>query len=555
VLIVAGTGPDDLAAAVAALTEDLADAVVDAGEVGGDGPGPDRPPQPVPLAGRSVAVLNRGTPSGVVTSDGTLYMSLMRSCSAWPSGIWIDGDRRAAPDGSSFAWQHWSHTFEYALASGPGDWRTSGFSTTAEDYNHGLIAVAAGPGQPAAAAPGQAATDDAAGSEGSLLAVEPTTVVVSAVKPRGNPLASGRDPVTGADGEAEVTIRLRETAGIASTARVTLATSGVGPGDAGALGSLGAGVSAAWLTDLLEESDNAALPVEGGSVLVDISAFSTVTLVVRTSRRRTPARGGHEPAEPVQPVYARYWLHGKGPAPAGNLPVAAHFSPTRVALRDPGGAAELRLTVGCGTEAASGEVEIVTPGGLTVAPDRDLRYELAPGGYADWDLAVRAAPGTGTGRYFVAARIRHDLLIEDVAMVAVGERRWPDPALPPEEALELMLADAAAAAAEVELAVLTPQLRVAPGGRDELLVSVTSAAASELRGEAQVVSPFGTWLMLSPATQGFSIAPGAPTVLRFGVTAPATVRPGTRWWALVKVMYYGRVRYTEAIPVVIADGR
>ena len=211
--------------------------------------------------------------------------------------------------------------------------------------------------------------------------------------------------------------------------------------------------------------------------------------------------------------------------------------------------------MGCGTEAASGEVEIVTPGGLTVAPDRDLRYELAPGGYADWDLAVRAAPGTGTGRYFVAARIRHDLLIEDVAMVAVGERRWPDPALPPEEALELMLADAAAAAAEVELAVLTPQLRVAPGGRDELLVSVTSAAASELRGEAQVVSPFGTWRMLSPATQGFSIAPGAPTVLRFGVTAPATARPGTRWWALVKVMYYGRVRYTQAIPVVIADGR
>src|SRR5438045_3989951 len=95
----------------------------------------------VPLADRSVALLNRGTPGGVVTPDGTLHMSLMRSCSAWPSGIWIDGDRRNAPDGSSFAWQHWSHTFEYALASGAGDWRAAGFSPLAEDYHHDLLAV------------------------------------------------------------------------------------------------------------------------------------------------------------------------------------------------------------------------------------------------------------------------------------------------------------------------------------------------------------------------------------------------------------------------------
>ncbi|HEV2933623.1 MAG TPA: glycoside hydrolase family 38 C-terminal domain-containing protein [Streptosporangiaceae bacterium] len=514
VLIVAGARPGELAAAVAALADDLADAVVDAGDVAGA--------FAEPLTDRSVAVLNRGTPGGVVTADGTLHMSLMRSCSAWPSGIWIDGDCRTAPDGSSFAWQHWSHTFEYALASGPGDWRTAGLCASAEDYNHDLIAVA-----DRAEGPGAS----------SRLTVAPRNVVVSAVKPRGNPLASERNPAAVPDGEAEVTIRLRETGGAPSTARVTLT---------------GVDISAAWLTDLLEEADGAALPVEGDSIVVDISAFSTVTLVVRTSRA-APARGGPDPAELVQPVYARYWLHGKGPAPAGNLPVAVHFSPTRVALRDPGDEAQLRLTVGCAAEAASGTVELITPDGLSVTPDRELRYELAPGGYAAWDLTVRAAPGTADGRYFVAARIQRDLLIEDVAMVAVGERRWPDPALPPEEALELMLADSVASAAEMELAVLTPQVRVAPGGRDELRVSVTSRAASELRGEALVVSPFGSWEMLSPPAQGFSIAPDTPTVLRFGVTAPADARAGTRWWALVKVVYYGRVRYTEAVPVIIAS--
>jgi len=547
VLIVAGAGPDELAAAITALTDDLADALVEgladggdpgddgggdadagAGESAGERPSPAAATGPVPLADRSVALLNRGTPGSVVTPDGTLYMSLMRSCSGWPSRIWIDGDPRTAPDGSSFAWQHWSHTFEYALASGPGDWRTAGFTASAEDYNHDLIAVMAEPGPAAAGA-------------GSLLSVEPGNVTLSAVKPRGNPLASGRTPKAGtpgaADPETAVTVRLRETAGRATAARVRLAS----------------GVLAAWLTDLLEDSDGAPLPVTDGAVVVDLPAFGTVTLVVRT-RSRPPADGGPSPVEPVQPVYARYWLHGKGPAPAGNLPEAVHFSPTRVALAGPDDTAALTLTVGCGAQAVAGVAQLVVPAGLTVTAEPELRYDLVPGGYAAWELTVRAAPGTGPGRYFVAARIRDEFghLIEDTAMVAVGERRWPDPALPPEEALELMQADYMAAAAEVEMAVLTPELRVAPGAQDELLLSITSRVASELRGEAQLVSPFGTWQMLSPPVQGFGIAPQASTVLRFGVAVPATAAPGAQWWALVKVMYYGRVRYTEAIPVTVA---
>ena len=160
------------------------------------------------------------------------------------------------------------------------------------------------------------------------------------------------------------------------------------------------------------------------------------------------------------------------------------------------------------------------PAGVTVTPSRDLRYELAPGGYAAWDLSVRVPPGTAPGRYFVAARIRDDLgqLVEDTAMVAVGERRWPDPELPPEETLELIVADYAAGSAELDLAVLTPGLELAPGGEAELLVRVTSGLASEVHGEAQLISPFGTWEMTAPWTQGFSLAPGAGTVLRFTVT-------------------------------------
>ncbi len=516
VLVVVGSGTSGLAAAVTGLAEDLADALVEG--IGDTAPAASE----APLADRSVALLNRGTPSGVVTPDGTLHMSLMRSCSGWPSRIWIDGEPRTTPDGSSFAWQHWSHTFEYALASGPGDWRTAGLQASAEDYNHDLIAVTGGP---------------AGASGGDLLSVEPASVTLSALKPRGNPLASERSPASGGDGEGEVTVRLRETNGRPATARVRLARP----------------VVAAWLTDLLEETDGAALPVADGVAIVDMPAFGTVTLVLRTQSRGSD---GLTAVEPVQPVYARYWLHGKGPAPAGNLPVAVHFSPTRVALAEPGEAGLVTLTVGCGPEPASGTVELVLPDGVTAANEPDLRYELAPGGYAAWDLTVRAAPGTGPGRYFAAARIRdeHGQVIEDTAMIAVGERRWPDPALPPEEALEVMQADFIAAANEAELTVLTPELRLTPGSRDEVQVSVSTQLASEMHGEAQLVSPFGTWDLFSPPSQGFSATTREPAVLRFAVTVPATARPGTRAWGLVKVMYFGRVRYSQAIPIKIVAG-
>jgi hypothetical protein len=200
-------------------------------------------------------------------------------------------------------------------------------------------------------------------------------------------------------------------------------------------------------------------------------------------------------------------------------------------------------------------VELAVPGGVTVSPAGPFRYRLAPGGHAAWDLTAHAPPQASGGRYFLAARIGDGLgqVIEDTAMVAVGERRWPDPELPPEESLELMLADYAAAAAEVELAVLTPELRLAPGGQGELVLSVTNGLASQLRGEAQLVSPFGSWETLRPWTQGFRAAPGERAMLRFQARVSATARPGT-WWALVKIMYFGRVRYTQSIPVIVAHG-
>jgi alpha-mannosidase len=510
VLIVAGDGPGSLAAAIATVTADLADSVIDA-----DGPAG----AAEPLADRSVALLNRGTPGCVVTPDGTLNISLMRSCSAWPSGVWIDSEKRTAPDGSSFSWQHWSHTFEYALAAGPGDWRAAGFAAAGEDYHRDLVTCPAG------------LHDGPLPVQASLGSVDPPEVILTALKPRGNPLASGRAAGQGAGG---VLVRLLETAGRPAVARVRLA---------------GLPAAGARRTDLLEEAEGPSLPAAAGAARADLRPAGLACLAWDLPEPAASTGGPGPGAEPAQPVYTRYWLHGKGPAPAGNLPVAVHVRPGRAALAP--GSATLRVTVACGPEPASGQVELDVPAGLLVAAGDPLRFDLPGGGHAAWDLDVRAAPQARAGRYFVAARIRDGLgqLLEDAALLTVGEPDRPDLSLPLDELLPLIEADQQAAEAELALDVLTPEVDLAPGQQGELAIQITNRAASQLRGEAQLISPFGSWDALGPWTLGFAAEPGAAATLGYRVAIPPGARPGAHWWAVVKVMYFGRVRYCPAVPV------
>jgi hypothetical protein len=362
-------------------------------------------------------------------------------------------------------------------------------------------------------------------------------------------------------------VRLRETDGQPTVARVALA----------------GGIESANQADLLEEATGAPLRVAGDAAHVELPPFGTATIVLRP-RAVSPENGPPEPAELVVPVHARYWLHGKGPAPAGNLPVAVHLTPTRVTLcpsalegfdapaAGTGEAGQLRLSVACGPAPAAGEVELLVPDGLVAevgsapaspggtAPGTPLAYALGGGEYATWEVTVRALSGTANGRYFVGARLRDPLghVIEDTALVTVGEPGGPDPELPPDELFFRMQADVGALADEVGLTVLTQALSLAPGAAGLLQVTVTNRLASPLRGEAQLLSPFGSWEAVAPWdspapwTQPAQAGPGEAVTLGFPVRIPATAAPGWETWLLVKLMYFGRVRYSEAIRLTVA---
>ena len=225
-----------------------------------------------------------------------------------------------------------------------------------------------------------------------------------------------------------------------------------------------------------------------------------------------------------------------------------------------GQGAALRLTVACGTAPAAGQVRLAVPAGLTVDPPGPAGYDLPARGQTGWDLAVRALPGARPGRYYLAAQISDpagpgaaDAMAEDAVLVTIGEPPAPALDLPLDQLIPLYLADQQASAAEVVVRLRDGELAVRPGGQAQLEVTVTNATAAPIRGEAQLLSPFGSWASVRRWTRGFSAEPGQALGLGFVVRVPATARPGQHWWALVKVMYFGQVRYTEAVTVTVTE--
>ncbi|HEU5242519.1 MAG TPA: glycoside hydrolase family 38 C-terminal domain-containing protein, partial [Ornithinibacter sp.] len=159
----------------------------------------------------TVALLTYGLPGFAVDPEGGLNLSLMRSCTGWPSGVWIDPPRRTTPDGSAFQLQHWTHEFHYALVSGDGDWRDAYLPARGQELSTPLLPVAT-----------TAAAGDLPAAH-SLLQVSPARdVLVQTVKAAGNPVASGGHDA--ADPRHSVTVRLVETTGTPRHATLSLST-------------------------------------------------------------------------------------------------------------------------------------------------------------------------------------------------------------------------------------------------------------------------------------------------------------------------------------------
>ncbi|NUR86065.1 MAG: glycoside hydrolase, partial [Nonomuraea sp.] len=479
-LIVAGPVED--------LVADLADAVISA----------ECPVGTEELEDRTVALLAYGLPGFAVEPSGALNLSLMRSCTGWPSGIWLDPPKRTTPDGSGFQLQHWTHEFSYALAAGPGDWRELRLPAAGQEFVTPLLpSTVSGPG-------GELPQTH------SLLRVEPARdVLLSTLKATGHPLASP-------SGVSGVTLRLAEATGLGARA---VLESPVLPLD----GLLGA--------DLLEVPGDAAaeLRLEGSEV---------ATFVAPATLPAGPELG--DTAEVAQPVYSRYWLHNKGPAPLGYLPVSVAISP---GLVTDGGPLEVVVSA---DHAYEGVVELRAPDGWQVSPaTRAFRAEA--GGFVRFPVTVTPASGAA-GLHFVSASVRvGEQVVEDVATIALGDApELPVPGSPDDG--QAMHGTAAAEGRPTGLAVasVTSALSLRPGDRSALVVRLANTTSGEIRGEAQLAAPWGTWELLPEVLRGFTVAAGETVEVTFPVEVPLDAAAGHAW-ALAKVMWFGRCQYAPAV--------
>ncbi|MEV0824513.1 glycoside hydrolase family 38 C-terminal domain-containing protein [Nonomuraea rubra] len=492
------TGP------IADLVSDLADATIEA----------HCPLGVERLESRTVALLTYGLPGFAVDPSGALHLSLMRSCTGWPSGIWLDPPHRTTPDGSGFQLQHWTHEFSYSLVSGAGDWRALQLPAAAQEHITPLLPRLL-----------PSAQQGPLPSIHSLLTITPPRdVLLSTLKATGNPLAHGLTP---AAPEPAVTIRLAESTGLGSRAELASPVLQLDP---------------LAPADLLERpSTEAADPHD-----LSLAGFEIATYLATTP----PPPAAPESArttERAQPVYSRYWLHNKGPAPLGYLPISITLTPGLITSPEGPFEVEVVLASHLTNEPHEGIADIRVPDGWTATPSR-RPFRLPPGGHLRFPVTITPTT-TPPGLSFISARTSAGgQVIEDITTVATGD--LPElpvtdrPAKPGTAIRGTKSPDARPTGLSLE--PLTDAVSLRPGERASLTLRLTNTTSDEIRGESQLASPWGTWAMLPEVVQGFTVAAGESIDVTFPVEVPADQPPGHAW-ALAKVMWFGRCQYAPAI--------
>ncbi|MGJ6963072.1 COG1470 family protein [Streptosporangium sp. G11] len=288
-------------------------------------------------------------------------------------------------------------------------------------------------------------------------------------------------------------------------------------------------------------SDTSSGALAGASARVSTDLASAPRSTDLTSALRARAADLGEPggaplgpsAEVAQPVFSRYWLHNRGAAPLGYQPMSVSLRPSG----EPGAGGRLRVTLASDLvdTDAEGHLRIVTPPGWDADPG-DRPVLLGPGGWTSFEVDLTPAPDAGAGPYVIAAQLTHGGQVHEDVLFVDGRGR-PAPG-------------GRTGLLEVEPA--GEGLTLAPGRSGRLTAVLRNHAGFDIRGEAQVISPWGTWDAVRTASHPLEVAAGGGAELHVDVTVPPGTRPGS-WWVLLKCMWFGRLSYSPAVPLLVRD--
>ena len=427
----------------------------------------------------TLALANRGNVLNSLEADDTLVLFLFHT-SAWGREHL---DFKAQPEKKT-------HVFTYALHPHQGDWRAGKDYRLGFEFNNPLLAAPADlhPGPLPAAM--------------SFLRTEPDHIVVTALKPHGNPTAEFKSQA-----RADCfTLRLYEATGFPAQARLTWFQP----------------LARVESANLLEEPEGA-VPCAGDSFSDTVPPFSIQTYRLQPAPWHAPlapAVLGRE-VEPVQPVHFRHWQHNAHAEPLGYSAVALslrHALPEGT-LKSERHITITRFEVGVANNYQDrrlrGAVRLRPSEGWKMVPDA-IDYDLNPGEHLTAEAVLAFASPRRQG--LVKALLEHDgQTIQGV--IEIGE-----PSLLQWEA----------------------RLK----GR-RIIVSLRNPNDDIIEGGLNLISPLETWspaevgplsiLDINPRAAPFALGPKSEQAFEFKVDAPAGPLPA--YWAVVKVFYNGRVEY------------
>jgi hypothetical protein len=240
---------------------------------------------PLPADDYGIALVNTGNVLNAVENDDTMVLFLMHTA-AWGYTPWGQPDRLPFV----FIPEHKTHLFRYSLYPHRGSWREAQVARVGWEVNN-----------PLQTAQGML-HGGALPLDYSFLQVDATHAVVTALKPADNP--TGRFETHSVDAESKgIVVRLYDPTGFGETVRLRWHT----------------GIESAHHANLLEEPLQP-LEVQQDAVSFRLDSFAIETFLLKP-KPFTP-KGGRRvlgaTAEPVQPVYVRYWQHNLGADPIEN---------------------------------------------------------------------------------------------------------------------------------------------------------------------------------------------------------------------------------------------
>jgi hypothetical protein len=443
---------------------------------------------PLPADDYGIALVNTGNVLNAVENDDTMVLFLMHTA-AWGYTPWGQPDRLPFV----FIPEHKTHLFRYSLYPHRGSWREAQVARVGWEVNN-----------PLQAAQGML-HGGALPLDYSFLQVDATHAVVTALKPADNP--TGRFETHSVDAESKgIVVRLYDPTGFGETVRLRWHT----------------GIESAHHANLLEEPLQP-LEVQQDAVSFRLDSFAIETFLLKP-KPFTP-KGGRRvlgaTAEPVQPVYVRYWQHNLGADPIGYLPVVVSLRgevKTGIHIAQ-GGVTINTLEVGVVNNLrdrnAAGTVRLVVPEGWHTVP-AEIPFDLPAGEAMVWKVLLCFDTPRRTG--VVRAQLEWDgQTFEDV--LEVGREYFPEWEM------------------DVE--------------RNALVVRLRNSTDDLIQGAVQVITPLETWgdavgvyRLTSGAkhTQGFRLPSDGRVELRFEGEPP----PG-RGFIIVKVMAHGRVEYRQLL--------